>query len=223
MFQKMIVMVVSLLSLTVLAAGNGFAQEKVNLGKEGLVVGVGFVLHEYEEDDDIRKGTGSFSNADNISMAAGFQGFFEYFLNSGFAFGLKVQELNGGVIYSGTTYDYERRVNLSNTITYANFSIGFGKDSYLRLGGIVGLGASTYKYSTSCTNKSGGSVCSSISRTLKTSSGTMNQAGLYIDWGGKELGGRIGTTSVQADYPDLDGVKPKANGRQTYADIRYVF
>ncbi len=194
--------------------------------------GLGYYMQSFSESDEFRKSTQSFSS-DEISSVLGPEAFVEFFLGQNLALGFKYQTGEGGYIYksvsSNGSVEEVRKVTITNSILYADYSIPMGTSSW-RLGGYAGGGASTYKYSLECRNATGtfSGICSSYDDFSGNSSGTIMVLGIIGDWGADLFGGRMGFTYVSGTYEEMknvDGSKetPSGSGMQTYIDLRLAF
>lgn len=189
-----------------------------------FVLGGGYIFHSFSGGDDFRKGGqyGFSGDIDEIKMAGGLQFYGEYFITPMISAGVKFQNMGGGVTYTSSSTEVERVVTIRNLMAYGNISTPVGDSGYARLGGTLGVGSSTYEYDLTCKIKNSNGVCPS-SDSNETASGTVFQAGAYVDWGADASGGRLGYNYMAASYSDIDGSTPKGSGGQFYIDYRYAF
>ncbi len=193
-----------------------------------FVVGIGYMLHGFSEEDSFRKATGDYAG-DQINAVAGPEAYLEFFLGKYFTLGAKYQRGNGGFIYrvyaNNGSAEVERIVTITNSILYGNLSVPMGSSSW-RLGLTAGAGSTKYAYSFECTKAEGSFSC--LDKYQESSDGTVTTAGLFADWGADGFGGRMGFSSIQTKYddmPDIDGKiqTPSGSGMQTFINLRYAY
>lgn len=186
------------------------------------VIGLGFGIHTFAQQDDIRKYQEQVLLI-SPSAAGMLELYGEWYPMQRLGFGLRFLTLGyeekaiflGGVTFTST-------VSIDSTLLTVTFVPFISGDGYVRFGILGGAGGSKYNYKESlelAPVKFEGSW---------DTSGTAVLGGAYLDWGGEAFGARFGVHVLRTDFDPLliQGQPPlnvDGDGSAWYFDLRWAF
>ncbi len=172
------------------------------------VFGLGFGPHRFSGSDDFRAPQSPFVL--EIDAAGMSQLYVEWYALGTIGIGARIIHL--GVVEEVQTAGptLKKKVTVQNNLLTLHW-VPLGGRSYARVGILVGAGSSNYKASEDAFGFSG------------SASGSATLAGVYVDWGAEDFGGRFGVHVLETDLDSLNGRRVDASGTALYLDLRWAF
>lgn len=186
---------------------------------QSTVIGIGIGPYRFSNTDDLRdelSGVGAKNEAGHGQI------YLEWYPADAIGFGARYlyigSEDYGHYYIAPDIYETHRWIDVHTLLVTAQW-FPFDPHSYARPGLLAGLGVSRYHARITF----GPVDATALEVVNETSQGTAMLASAFLDWGGDDIGGRVGIDLLSTDVGDIQGLSADASGLAVHVDLRWAF